>query len=137
VHERHKVCMARVTVETSTGDLSNGEAFHIGDGWFVTAAHVLEDNKLVEVVGHFLDRPIQVRRTMRSPDPRVDLALMETDFDLEHYMARVHFHGIRDDWKTDHIPLGDHLDDWIGEELILTSVLLMGYPPLPFVREPA
>jgi hypothetical protein len=45
--------MARVTVETSTGDLSNGEAFHIGDGWFVTAAHVLEDNKLVEVVGHF------------------------------------------------------------------------------------
>jgi hypothetical protein len=55
---------------------------------------------------------------MRSPDARVDLALMETDFDLE--LARVHFHGTRDDWKTDHIPLGDHLDDWIGEELILT-----------------
>jgi hypothetical protein len=50
-HEKYKVCMARVTVETSTGDLSNGAAFHIGDGWFVTAAHVLEGNKLVGGAG--------------------------------------------------------------------------------------
>ena len=46
-------------------------------------------------------------------------------------MRLVHFHGIRDSWKEDHIPIGQHLDDWIGEELVLSRFLLMGYPTVP------
>jgi hypothetical protein len=38
--------------------------------------------------------------------------------------------------KTDHFPIGGHLDDWIGDELVLSKVLLMGYPPVPFSKKP-
>jgi len=34
------------------------------------------------------------------------------------------------------IPLGDHLDDWLGDELVLEPVLVMGYPTIPMSREP-
>src|SRR4051812_4731946 len=33
--------------------------------------------------------------------------------------------------KTDFIPLGGHLDNWLGDELLLSRALVMGYPPVP------
>jgi hypothetical protein len=37
--------------------------------------------------------------------------------------------------KVDLIPLGGHLDDWLGDELVLTKVLVLGYPKIPFSKE--
>lgn len=35
------------------------------------------------------------------------------------------------------IPLGSHLDDWINDEAFsLSQVIIMGYPPIPFSKEP-
>jgi hypothetical protein len=35
------------------------------------------------------------------------------------------------------VPLGDHLDDWIGNgDFELTETLVLGYPPIPFTRAP-
>lgn len=33
--------------------------------------------------------------------------------------------------KTDRIPLGEHLNDWVGDEFVLSRVLVMGYPRIP------
>jgi hypothetical protein len=34
------------------------------------------------------------------------------------------------------VQLGGWLDDWLGDELTLEPVLIMGYPPIPFGRGP-
>jgi hypothetical protein len=41
---------AAVVVETPEGDQSIGTAFHIGEGVYLTARHVLESNKILEIV---------------------------------------------------------------------------------------
>jgi hypothetical protein len=36
-----------------------------------------------------------------------------------------------------YIPLGSHLDDWIGRgDFEVTDVVILGYPPIPFTTEP-
>jgi hypothetical protein len=38
--------------------------------------------------------------------------------------------------KVDHIPIGGHLDDYLGEELVLSKAMLMGFPPVPRTTAP-
>lgn len=128
--------MVRITVRTSDGDLSTGSAFHIGDGWLATAAHVLRGGEIEEVVGH-RDQKVQIDRVIYHSDERVDLALLKTNLDLSHYLTKTTLVNPPEGClQTDHIPIGGHLDDWIGDELVLSKVLLMGFPPVPFSREP-
>jgi S1-C subfamily serine protease len=137
LYQSYKVSMVRITVRTTAGDLSTGSAFHIGDGWLVTAAHVVRDVVLEEVVRNHLDRRVNVERIIFHPDERIDLALLKTDFELNHYMTMTSFRRPPEGFiHTDHIPIGGHLDDWLGDELVLSKVLLMGYPPVPFSSGP-
>jgi S1-C subfamily serine protease len=137
LYQSYKVSMARVTVKTAKGDLSTGSAFHIGDGWLVTAAHVVRDVVLEEVVGYHLDQRINVEQIIFHPDERIDLALLKTDFELNHYMTMTTIHNPPEGFiQTDHFQIGGHLDDWLGDELVLSKVLLMGYPPVPFSSGP-
>ena len=55
--------------------------------------------------------------------PFNQLALLETGFHVRKHLG----YGERDI-----IPIGDHLDDWIDTSLIMSDVLLMGYPRVPF-----
>ena len=41
--------LAYVDVEKPNGDRNIGSAFHVGEGVFVTARHIVEGNKIVEV----------------------------------------------------------------------------------------
>ena len=137
LYETYKRAVVRVTVRTKAGDLNTGTAFHIGDGWLSTAAHVVLGGELEEVMPERTDKRLRVERTIAHSDPSVDLALMKTDFDLSHYMEKTTIHNPPDGYvKTDHFQIGGHLDDWIGDEFVLSKVLLMGYPPVPFSREP-
>jgi V8-like Glu-specific endopeptidase len=47
--EKYAVALAYVAVETPEGDQTVGSAFHVGEGVFVTARHVLENNKILDV----------------------------------------------------------------------------------------
>lgn len=132
LYRKYRVCMVRVTVQTPTGDLTTGSAFHVGDGWLVTARHVIEGNAIHEIFPyHDAGSELEVRRILFHPG--VDLALLETTFSLDHYMTRTSIVGVPDEWKADHIQIGGHLDDWLGDDLVLTRVLLMGYPAIPMV----
>ena len=129
----YKVCMARVVVRDAKGDLANGAAFHIGDGYLVTARHVVEHGA-VELVEpeQAMPRALTIAKTFVADDPRIDLAVLETDFSLEHFLQRttiVEGEYVRP--RTDFIPLGDHLDDWLGDEPVLSGVLTMVYPRIP------
>jgi S1-C subfamily serine protease len=129
--------VAFVSVETPSGDQSIGSAFHIGEGVFVTARHVVENNKILSVatthttmrplgdgseamvVAHRAGRGVVKREALFHPDKDTDVALLLVE-------------GI----DAPAVPLGGHLDDWLGDELTLCSVLVMGYPPIPFSKEP-
>jgi S1-C subfamily serine protease len=125
--------MVRVTVRDQKGDLHTGSAFHIGDGWLVTAAHVIRGGDLEEIVSECYPQLLNLEGIIFHPDESVDLALLKTNLDLRHYLERTTIHSPPEGFiQTDHIQIGGHLDDWIGDELVMTNVLLMGYPPIPF-----
>ncbi|QJB55922.1 serine protease [Pseudodesulfovibrio sp. zrk46] len=135
--ESYKVTLVRVTIELPNGDLSTGSAFHIGDGWLATAAHVVNSGELVEVVSERYSKKLEVEEIIYHDDERIDLALLKTNLDLTHHLETIFLPPPADGFiHTDHIPIGGHLDDWVGDEFILSRVLLMGYPPVPFSRSP-
>ncbi|HHQ6550623.1 TPA: S1 family peptidase [Serratia fonticola] len=137
LYQSYKVAMVRITIKTPEGDLSTGSAFHIGDGWLVTAAHVINGGEIDAIVGERYSSNLKIEKIIRHQDERIDLALLKTDFELSHYLTQCTIMNPPEGFvKTDHIQIGGHLDDWIGDELVLSKVLLMGYPPIPFSNEP-
>lgn len=132
LYQTYKRTLVRITAEDGAGDLSTGTGFHIGDGWIVTARHVVENLKIHEIAAEQGADKIVVKRQIFPANPDIDLALLETDFELSHYMTKTTLMNMPDGFKkVDHIELGGHLDDWLGDELYLSKVLLMGYPPVP------
>jgi hypothetical protein len=69
-------------------------------------------------------------------DKNVDLALIRSDFSLEHYVQNVWPWGNKNLVKVDHIQIGGHMDDWINDGLILFDVIIFGYPPIPTSSRP-
>lgn len=132
--QKYKVCVVRITVKLPNGDLSNGTGFHIGGGYIATARHVIEGNIICEIVGGGTSQVLEAGRIIYSNDEYIDLALIETNFSLNYYMGKVTFANEVE--KINYIEIGGHLDDWIGDEFILTNVLLMGFPPIPLSKQP-
>jgi len=147
--EKYAVALAYVAVETPEGDQTVGSAFHVGEGVFVTARHVLENNKILDVAStertyiplsgaealeariYLYGDPVHEvnngRLTIASgphfhPDDRVDVAVFKVR-NIDSYTAAA--------------PLGYHLDDWLGvSDFVLTEAIVLGYPPVPLTREP-
>lgn len=89
----YKPALVRVTVETPAGDLSTGIAFHIGDGWLVTAAHVLRESALQELVSEQLSHKLTVQTEIFNKNDRIDLALIKTDMDLSNWRQKITIYG--------------------------------------------
>lgn len=118
--------VAFVSVETHEGEQSIGSAFHVGEGVFITARHVVQNTKIrrIATTRRKDDSSGVVVGTLKQgplfhPNDDADVALLIVD-------------GI----DAPAIPLGGHLDDWLGEEMVLYEVVVMGYPPIPFSKEP-
>lgn len=145
--------MAYVEVEDTVGGRHLGSAFHVGDGVFVTARHVLEGgaviglgttesayiplqgeeaanaHSLVEMDG--VSTPVHIVRpqSLEMDGPPVVAANPLVD------VGAFRVTGL--DPRTPWFPLGSHLDDWIGEsDFVLSDVIVFGYPPIPFARRP-
>lgn len=128
LYRKYCPSMVRVDLKTADGDFASAAAFHIGDGWLVTARHVIDGGELAGLTAHKYAQVSKLRQVIYPKEEREDVALLETDFSLKHYMTRTHIHGLADSWKADHIPIGGHLDDWIGDELVMTRVTADGIP---------
>ncbi|WP_339514411.1 S1 family peptidase [Pseudomonas sp. RL_15y_Pfl2_60] len=130
--------IAHVIVETKDGDESIGTAFHIGDGYFVTAKHVLEGNRLQEISitqplstntdyhnNHLFDeirpRSLKVVGDPILADGDVDVAIIRVD-EAANIPA---------------IKLSSTDDIYLSEDITLLSpVVCVGYPPIPLTTHP-
>lgn len=139
LYEEFAAGVAYIAVEDSLGTQSIGTAFHVGEGVFVTARHVVDQKSIVSIATtEKAIRTVQelegarqietvnwpgkgkiVRGPLFHPDKSIDVAALI----VEGINAPV-------------IQLGGHLDDWLGTELVLRPVLILGYPPIPFSKEP-
>lgn len=144
--------MAYVAVEKTDGTQNIGSAFHVGEGVFVTARHVVEGLRIREIATterSYIDAkdseetlvsiavPDGTQRRVHlvtsskleiqsgpyfHPDETVDVAV----FRVQGYDSRL-------PW----VPLGSHLDDWLGEsDFVLAEAIVLGYPPIPFTMRP-
>lgn len=143
--EKFRGAMAYIEVVKPNGDIGIGSAFHIGDGILVTARHVVENCEITKIgTTESYNLPDEngnvyihnVEGSFRSvvphdlsiesgpyyhPDSSIDLAVLITK---------------PNDCKTAY--LGLYVDDWIyNADFLLKKTVLMGYPPIPFSKEPA
>lgn len=138
VYLKARGAIAYVVVETMEGDESIGTAFHIGDGYFVTAKHVIEGNNTRELS---ITQPLRVSTGYHdnhlSDDirPRMlkiigDPILADGDVDVA--ILRVE--------AAEFIPsikLSSTDDIYQNEDVLLLSpVICVGYPPIPLTTHP-
>ena len=141
LYEKYKMSVALVEVRTSTGDTACGSAFHVGNGVFVTARHVVEHNTITDLLATegtwFNHRPTPTDFPRQGglefadgpylhPKPHVDVAcfrIRELPFDKAYPYPPA-------------IPLGGHLDEWMDDGFTCSTALVLGYPPVPLSRAP-
>lgn len=136
--QKYRGSVAFVETEDKNGNIGIGTCFHVGDGVFVTARHVVDGQNITKIG---FDDGIATLQLLAKPDdwgkklqgavnilkgpfvhvtPSIDVAC----FKCEPYP---------DSW----IPLGGHLEEMLGQyDLVLHKVLLLGYPPIPFSDRP-
>jgi len=142
--DRFRGAMVYIEVIKPNGDFGIGSAFHIGNGILVTARHVVENCKLTKIgttesyylpddngnvyihntKGRFRSISPHVK-TIKSgpfyhPDSSIDLAVLITE---------------PNDCNT--VFLGLYVDDWVSStDYLLKKTIIMGYPTIPFSKEP-
>lgn len=151
--EKYASAICYVSVQKPNGDQAIGSAFHVGEGVFVTARHVVEGRRIVEIAS-------TERRFIRLEDEEAKESRVQIVMGGEKFAAHEVNNGVMQlskgpffhssesvdvavfqvegiDQRTPYFVLGDHLDDWLGiSDFVLTEVIVMGYPPIPFTNAP-
>lgn len=139
IYHQCRRSIAYVTVESSNGSESIGTAFHIGQGYFVTAKHVVDNNQVIEVVITQPNNKIMEYHALPlSEDERprvlkVDLSpvLAESEVDDVAVFRVEHYEGLPS------IQLSSIHDIYQSEDMaLLSNVLCIGYPPIPLTNHP-
>lgn len=160
LYHDHANAVGYIEVENAIGDRSIGTCFHIGEGVFVTARHVVEGMRIVEVR---VTEPVLINTTEYLPDALPEF-IAEAEKTLKDRLGFIpsykrwldplsicegpFFHS--DDTvdvavfrvKSIHhaaglAKLGVHWDDWIYRgHWHLSETILLGYPPIPLTSTP-
>jgi Trypsin-like peptidase domain len=142
---------AAVVVRLPSGDETIGTAFHVGEGVYMTARHVVKGNEVLTLIPHscgwiFRDELTVEARTqgllngripiwnMRHPNPQITRGPFfhkDKNVDVAAFVAS----GV--DQNTPTLTLGHHYDDWIVDrDWLLTTGTVFGYPPIPTASRP-
>jgi hypothetical protein len=128
--------VAFIAIVDSKGDEGIGSAFHIGDGIFVTARHVI-DGVTIKEIATTKSAHLSEEAVGRMAPPR-RLKIVDG-----HYYGRDGLDVAVFRVDLGHTPLpairvSQHTDYSLGEnDLILSDILVVGYPPIPFTIVPS
>ncbi|WP_151736932.1 S1 family peptidase [Paenibacillus tengchongensis] len=132
-YQQYRYCLVKIIVQSEAGESNIGTGFHIGNGYIVTARHVI-DNNAFEIYGEYKNRKIEYSDILFHDDPIVDVVILKTDFNLDDYINGLKLEKLPS--YHDKIPLNMMLSDQeVNDRLILNKVLLMGYPPIPLASD--
>jgi hypothetical protein len=120
------------------GEIGIGTCFHVGEGVFVTARHVVQDRSITKVG---FDSEAENQRILRSffrpgGAPRDQLRVIKGPFN--HSDRSVDVSCFKLNWiPSEFVLLGGHIDDLMrSDEFVLYRTLVVGYPPVPFAKNP-
>lgn len=136
--------MAYIEVVKPNGDIGIGSAFHIGDGILVTARHVVENCEITKIGttesynvpddnGNVYIHNVEGRFRAVAPQELTMLAgpyyHPDSSIDVAALITKPN------DCKTAF--LGLYVDNWIHDsDYLLKKTVILGYPPIPFSKEP-
>jgi hypothetical protein len=115
-----------------------GTAFHLGNGWMASAAHVPEDveEAYIPSGGAYRREPEPTELAAVVFHDRHDVCVFRSSSyatgDFEAERRRIH---PRPEHRFDDVPLGGHYDDWIDRGMIMLSGVVIGYPPIPLAND--
>jgi hypothetical protein len=123
--------------DPATGDLGIGTAFHVGEGVFITAAHVVRGKRVTQMGNVF---ELTRSGSISLPPFRATKAALHfpssTDGDARE-LPDVAALVVDVKQKLPALQLGGHLDQWLAkDEMTLSRGLVMGFPPVPFAETP-
>lgn len=136
--------IAYIAVESPDGKVGIGTAFHIGDGIFVTARHVIHEKKITEI-GTTKKIPHPSDGNKNKYEIRYNYPEMLEIIDGPHFLPETDDHQEIADvalFKTSasHLPaiqMSSELDhDIDDDDFILDDVIIVGYPPIPYTLIP-
>ncbi len=141
LYAQYAGAVAYIDVEDAEKKRGIGSAFHIGDGIFITAKHVIEGKNILEVA---TTKRIELIQGSQDESGEPDVTLIdpavlsivagpyEDEFD-DVAVFKVDFEGL----LLPAIKLGSHTTHEVSEnEFVLSNVIVIGYPPIPFTTTP-
>jgi hypothetical protein len=140
--EQFSGAVAYVSVENDLADIGIGTAFHVGEGIFVTARHVIEGKTIREVASTtgatMLVKDDDGNVTSKTEvGPRAFSIVEGPHFASDPAVDVAVFRVGNIDPRLPRVPLGSHLDDTIGDnDFVLSDVVIIGYPPVPGTNSP-
>jgi hypothetical protein len=151
--QKYAAAVAYLEVEDTNGDLHIGSSFHVGEGVFVTARHVLDgvtvtkigstEHTLIELTGkeaeeaeEFALDSNEVRPVHRVDNTEIEIA--SGPYFHPNDQVDVAIFKVREiDPYTPVIKLGSNLDNMLDRRgLVLTEAIVLGYPRVPKTPEP-
>lgn len=163
LYSKHAAAMAYIDVIRPDGTRGIGSAFHVGDNVFVTARHVVENNKIVEIkitepigidseeyfrevlkLDNAKERAEQHRKTRGQERATLwkhwlePLTIVEGPKYHDHPDVDVAAFRVKKTHpNVGSIKLGIHFDDWIYRGIWqLSDAIVLGYPPIPLTNAP-
>lgn len=157
--------VAFVDVEDDSGNRSVGSSFHIGEGVFVTARHVVENKRILEVritesvpVGteewfrEIMKVDVSDEMIKKQDQAIIDavghtipyahrleaLEVVDGPYFLENENLDLAVFRVSDiHHAAGIVKLGVHWDDWVYRNIwSLSDAVVLGYPPIPMTSEP-
>lgn len=156
---QHASAMAFIEVEKKDGTSGIGSCFHVGEGVFVTARHVVEGNRIIKVKitepvaistkefwSSISDERVQeydktvgeiIGSTPKFKHFQKDLIVTKGPYYHPEPMVDVAVFQVSSvHSETGIVRLGHHLDDWIDRfDWQLSEAIVLGYPPIPLTLE--
>lgn len=139
IYHQCRRSIAYVTIEASDGSQNIGTAFHIGQGYFVTAKHVVENKKIIEVgITQPHNKLLEHHSAPLSEGDRPRTLIIDLNpVFLESEVDDVAVFRVQDYEGLPSIQLSSVHDMHQSEDLaLLTNVLCIGYPPIPLTIHP-
>jgi len=141
LYRKYSGSIIYIAVTDDSGEQNIGTGFHVGDGLFVTARHVVENKEIIEIATtansvHISENDdenskytVEPRKLnicegpFFHPDRNVDVAIFKVE-NHDLFMSSIQLSDLRKTLMKE-------------TDYILNNVLVLGYPPVPITIYPA